>query len=169
MSNGLAGLHFDRPMSSSEALGQAQSARAIDVPVHVENKDLRCPYCHAKVKTKSELKYDLPTLSTLHTLPLTWLTALRARKHKQKHEKPHHCIVPGCLRTEGFSTPNDVDRHVRSCHPELGSKGKYYICTVQHCRSKEKKWPRADNFRQHLKRVHHIHTEQEDIEQYVFK
>lgn len=166
VSNGLAGLQFDRSMSSSEVWRQSGSVHTIDVPVHVESKDLICRHCGNKVKTKSELKYDSPTFSTLC---VTWLISLRARKHQQRHEKPHHCNVPGCLRTEGFSTPNDVDRHMRSCHPELVSTGKYYICTVQNCRAKEKKWPRADNFRQHLKRVHRIQTKQEDIEQYVYR
>lgn len=89
------------------------------------------------------------------------------RKHEQKHTKPYHCEVPDCSRTEGFSTPNDVERHVRSCHPEFGTRGKYYKCTVANCRSKDKKWPRADNFRQHLKRVHQIQQVDDDIEKYV--
>lgn len=92
-----------------------------------------------------------------------------SRKHKQKHEKPHHCDVPGCIRTEGFSTPNDVDRHKRSCHPEQRANGKYYRCIVQGCRKKEKKWPRADNFRQHLKRVHGVQARDDDLEAYVYR
>lgn len=92
-----------------------------------------------------------------------------SRKHKQKHEKPHHCDVPGCTRVEGFSTPNDVDRHKRSCHPETRANGKCYRCIIPTCRKKEKKWPRADNFRQHLKRVHNVIPRDDDLEEYEYK
>lgn len=58
---------------------------------------------------------------------------------------------------------------MRSCHPEMNSKGKSYKCTIANCRSKDKKWPRADNFRQHLKRVHRIQQPgDDDLEQYVY-
>lgn len=94
---------------------------------------------------------------------------LVSRKHEQKHTKPYRCKAPNCPRPEGFSTPNDVERHMRSCHPEISSKGKCYNCTVANCRSKDKKWPRADNFRQHLKRVHGIQPGDDDLEKFVYK
>lgn len=49
------------------------------------------------------------------------------------------------------------------------TKGKSYQCTVANCRSKDKKWPRADNFRQHLKRVHLLKPEDDDLEKYVYR
>lgn len=145
ISSHLAGLQVDRPPFSSEAWAQA-SIQTTPLAFGVHSSSLVCPTCHQKVKTKSELK-----------------------KHKQKHEKPHRCDVPGCSRTEGFSTPNDVDRHKRSCHPEQRANGKCYRCIVPGCRKKEKKWPRADNFRQHLKRVHSVTPGDDDLEDYVYK
>ncbi|KAG8168564.1 hypothetical protein KVR01_001313 [Diaporthe batatas] len=145
ISSHLAGLQVDRTPFSSEAWAQA-SMQTTTLVLAVDSGSLVCPTCHQKVKTKSELK-----------------------KHKQKHEKPHRCDVPGCTRTEGFSTPNDVDRHKRSCHPEQQANGKCYRCIVPGCRKKEKKWPRADNFRQHLKRVHNVIPRDDDLEDYVYK
>ncbi|TVY83104.1 hypothetical protein LSUE1_G002827 [Lachnellula suecica] len=52
---------------------------------------LMCPTCQKPVKTQSELK-----------------------KHDLRHTKPFKCPVRGCLRTEGFSTTNDLDRHTRN-------------------------------------------------------
>lgn len=73
------------------------------------------------------------------------------RKHDAKHRKPHHCDVPGCKRTNGFMTVNDLARHQRSVHQAAGIK---YRCQLESCRTRDKLWPRADNFRQHLSKVH---------------
>lgn len=109
----------------------------------------------------------------LFPLPLqpNAFSLLRAdyRKHRQKHEKPHLCDVPHCTRVGGFSTTNDVERHKRSCHPGYNISGKYYRCTVQGCRHKNKNWPRADNFRSHLKRLHGLLPGEDALEEYVFK
>jgi hypothetical protein len=83
------------------------------------------------------------------------------RKHTRRHEKPFVCREKGCGRTEGFSTSNDLDRHMKSKHAELGC-GKTWQCLVDRCKSNEKRWPRLDNFRSHLKRVHHFHGEKLD-------
>ena len=54
----------------------------------------------------------------------------------------------------GFGTINDLDRHQRSVH---GTNGIKYRCREGTCRTKpEKDWPRSDNFKQHLKRMHSI-------------
>ncbi|KAK2611058.1 hypothetical protein N8I77_004437 [Diaporthe amygdali] len=42
-------------------------------------------------------------------------------------------------------------------------------CPVQDCRKRDKDWPRADDFRQHLKRVHMIWSDDADLEKYVYK
>lgn len=85
--------------------------------------------------------------------PLT--SAHRASsKHKSRHEKPHMCQEPGCSRKLGFGTPNDLLRHQQSVHSADGIK---YRCMEGPCETKPPKdWPRADNFKQHLKRMHRI-------------
>ena len=94
-----------------------------------------CPTCHRDVKTQSEFK-----------------------KHLVRHKKPFKCDVLDCPRTDGFSTTNDLDRYKKSRHPQHYVEPPYvrrYSCTVVGCRSKDKTWHRLDNFRSHLKGVHH--------------
>jgi hypothetical protein len=82
---------------------------------------------------------------------------MKARKHKLRHTKPFVCQITGCKRTEGFSTINDLERHTKSKHPSTdidSSSTKRYQCHVSGCKSRDKTWPRLDNFRSHLKRVH---------------
>ena len=62
------------------------------------------------------------------------------------------CLEPGCNRKTGFTTKNDLDRHKKSIHQIF--IGKSYMCAAPHCPRKDKVWPRADNFRQHIVRLH---------------
>ncbi|KAI2781403.1 hypothetical protein F4815DRAFT_492628 [Daldinia loculata] len=106
-----------------------------------------CETCNKVLKTKSEFK-----------------------KHKQRHDKPFKCTVKGCTRSEGFSTPNDLDRHKRSLHPDEHADGDRYRCQVGPCFNKNKIWPRADNFRAHMKRVHQKELiKDEDLDQYKYR
>ncbi|OHE91189.1 hypothetical protein CORC01_13500 [Colletotrichum orchidophilum] len=112
----------------------------------VDNK-LVCQNCGASCKTKSELN-----------------------KHHQRHRKAFKCEVEGCSRTEGFGTTNDLERHKGSVHPEIFNPSLRYRCHIGSCQTKDKKWPRADNFRQHLKRVHHQNVNSEDdLSDFVFQ
>lgn len=107
----------------------------------------RCETCQKTVKTRSELKY----VALLHS----YGGAEYHRKHHFRHTKPFTCPKPSCSRKEGFSTVNDLDRHTKSKHPgEMQSKT--YRCLVAGCKSQDKIWPRLDNFRSHLKRMHHL-------------
>ncbi|KAK0643112.1 hypothetical protein B0T16DRAFT_177199 [Cercophora newfieldiana] len=113
-------------------------------PANPERISLICPTCKASVKTKAELN-----------------------KHKLRHDKPFHCDVPGCSRKLGFGTQNDLARHQKSVH---GADGIKYRCTEGACKSKQKNWPRADNFKQHLKRVHEIDINPDmDLSWYEYK
>ncbi|ESZ90573.1 hypothetical protein SBOR_9041 [Sclerotinia borealis F-4128] len=116
----------------------------LHLPTSINSPGLFCPTCQKSVKTKSELK-----------------------KHDLRHKKPFVCNYPGCIRTEGFSTTNDLDRHTKSKHPlATTSKAepmKKYRCVVPGCKSKDKAWPRLDNFRSHLKRVHSNYLQPESI------
>ena len=80
------------------------------------------------------------------------------RKHNLRHTKPFVCTVQGCKRVGGFSTSNDLERHTKCKHPLAlaeSASARRFRCLVPGCKSKEKSWPRLDNFRSHLKRVHH--------------
>ncbi|KAL4944357.1 hypothetical protein BDV06DRAFT_187672 [Aspergillus oleicola] len=78
------------------------------------------------------------------------------RKHEARHKKLFKCDEPNCTRKEGFGTINDLARHKKCVHkkePERGPKV-LYMCFGQNCPRSNKKWPRLDNFRQHLARMH---------------
>jgi hypothetical protein len=118
---------------------------------------LICPDCDKVVKTRSELKYEIQALHVK-------LRLSRYRKHDLRHKKPFKCEYPGCTRIEGFSTTNDLERHTKSKHPSAVQgleSTKRYRCCVQGCKSKEKSWPRLDNFKSHLKRMHHFDAEEQ--------
>jgi hypothetical protein len=103
-----------------------------------------CQFCKKSVKTKSEMK-----------------------KHLARHTKPHVCDEPDCTRSaEGFSTQNDLERHRQSVHKAGGIK---YRCPLGDCAGKVKDWPRADNFRQHLKKVHKVNVENnaDELKMYI--
>jgi hypothetical protein len=71
-----------------------------------------------------------------------------------KHDKPFKCLEPNCKRgDQGFTTINDLDRHKKSVH-RIGMDKKSYRCAAAKCMKKEKIWPRLDNFKQHVSRMH---------------
>jgi hypothetical protein len=106
----------------------------------------------------------MPPVLSLRRPSLTW----RLSKHKLRHEKPFRCDVPNCPRKGlGFGTQNDLARHQQSVHRADGIK---YRCSEGACKTKQKHWPRADNFKQHLKRVHNITIEPDaDLSDYEIR
>ena len=110
---------------------------------------LKCPYCPEVPKCRSEYKYASRPSQRLND-------ADENRKHVTRHEKPHKCDFPGCQRKEGFTSANDLDRHKKSKHnltPTHGSD-RSYKCASEQCKKKFKIWPRLDNFRQHVIKIH---------------
>jgi hypothetical protein len=73
----------------------------------------------------------------------------------RKHEKPFKCDAPGCTRKTGFTTINDLNRHSKSVHEGgIDGKTKSFKCAAKSCRTPNKVWPRLDNFKQHVTRLH---------------
>ncbi|WPH00937.1 Hypothetical protein R9X50_00377100 [Acrodontium crateriforme] len=82
-----------------------------------------------------------------------------AHKHQLQHKKPYKCSEVNCSRSEGFATPNDLQRHQISVHrskPVLGTQSGYICvaCPQPPAGIPAKYWPRRDNFRAHIKRKH---------------
>ncbi|OBT71389.1 hypothetical protein VF21_09488 [Pseudogymnoascus sp. 05NY08] len=104
---------------------------------------LHCPTCNKAVKTPSVL-----------------------RKHYQRHKKPFICPHPGCPgsgRGQGFGTTNDLDRHIRSKHPEGEVSGRpiqVFSCHFSECQEKGRKFTRSDNFGVHLDRCHGMNKDE---------
>lgn len=72
-----------------------------------------------------------------------------------KHVKSFVCTEIGCKRDgKGFSTVNDLDRHKKSVHRIGVANSKSYRCVAAGCQHKHKVWPRLDNFKQHIERMH---------------
>lgn len=81
-----------------------------------------------------------------------------------RHSKPNLCLFPNCRRGgQGFTTTNDLDRHKKSVHG-IGKNINSYRCSgSEACRTKGKIWPRLDNFKQHIHRMHKDEDEQDLI------
>ncbi|KAJ4992111.1 hypothetical protein SVAN01_02432 [Stagonosporopsis vannaccii] len=77
------------------------------------------------------------------------------RRHMLKHEKTFICYERDCKRAgKGFSTVNDLDRHRKSVHKIGIENSRSYQCASTGCSNRTKIWPRLDNFKQHLERMH---------------
>ncbi|KAF2462997.1 uncharacterized protein BDR25DRAFT_116972 [Lindgomyces ingoldianus] len=108
-------------------------------------KEFKCPQCQEISKCKSDHK-----------------------KHMLKHDKPFKCDIPRCRRgNKGFTTVNDLNRHKKSVHG-IGALQNSYRCASETCRNKEKIWPRLDNFKQHIHRMHSEEDETDLIRRSVF-
>ncbi|KAF2773316.1 hypothetical protein EJ03DRAFT_323815 [Teratosphaeria nubilosa] len=80
-------------------------------------------------------------------------------KHRLQHDRPFRCDVATCTRTDGFATPNDLDRHRTSVHGTRARIGRATGHICQACPppapgTRPKFWPRRDNFKAHIKRRH---------------
>jgi hypothetical protein len=85
------------------------------------------------------------------------------------HEKPYHCTYLGCNYTNGFTTKNDLDRHLKSKHlGGIDNKSKSWQCQGNGCKNPTKIWPRFDNFKQHVTKMHPEEDTTELIKKYEF-
>lgn len=76
------------------------------------------------------------------------------KKHMLRHLKPYKCEEPNCKRDgEGFTTSNDLERHKKSVH-RIGLRAGSFQCASKKCKNPHKIWPRLDNFKQHIERMH---------------
>ena len=121
----------------------------------------KCSYCGHLLKGVSEAR------SVLQLVQATRYKLIYShRKHLLRHEKSHKCDLPNCPRGKlGFGTINDLERHKKSKHgirPRHGAT-KSYRCASRRCKMSSKLWPRLDNFKQHVKRVHKSENMQELI------
>ncbi|KAF4991208.1 hypothetical protein FGRMN_7970 [Fusarium graminum] len=92
------------------------------------------------------------------------------RKHELKHSLPWHCNVSGCARDKGFTSKNDLDRHKRTVHGDRTVSGRTFVCNIGVCAKKSKCWPRADNFRSHLHRIHSkTYSANDDLSEYIYR
>lgn len=77
-------------------------------------------------------------------------THLRSRSSRKDQIYP----CPNCDDAKFFKTKNDLDRHRKTLHNILVKGDKIYRCQIANCGSIGKIWPRYDNFKQHVTRMH---------------
>ncbi|KLU87651.1 hypothetical protein MAPG_06646 [Magnaporthiopsis poae ATCC 64411] len=78
---------------------------------------------------------------------------------------PYICHDPNCTRTRGFKSKARLEFHIRSRHPN-SHPSPCYKCHLGDCARGNKLWPREDNFRQHLRRKHHLNGT-ENIDEFI--
>ncbi|KAF2682432.1 hypothetical protein K458DRAFT_405700 [Lentithecium fluviatile CBS 122367] len=107
--------------------------------------------------TQSKTTYQCSKCKEVSKCPSDYKCVPRVSwKHMLKHDKPHVCDHPGCRRAisgKGFTTINDLQRHKKSVH-RIGVQKDSYQCASENCRNRGKIWPRLDNFKQHISRMH---------------
>ena len=130
--------------ASDTTMGDSSEATRKDQ--HRAKRTYPCPECGELLKCNSEFKYNIQIFANSRLL-------IENRKHMLKHTKPFKCEVPGCKRTEGFATVNDLERHKKSLHG-IDIDRYSYQCVIEDCRDRAKIWPRVDNFRQHVEHLH---------------
>ncbi|KAF2750559.1 hypothetical protein M011DRAFT_464352 [Sporormia fimetaria CBS 119925] len=128
-----------------EAHGPTPSVYSNGSTTRSNGKALRCPQCGDISKCNSDFK-----------------------KHMSRHEKKYKCDIRPCRRGgKGFTTQNDLDRHKKSVHG-IGALTNSYKCASEACRTKGKLWPRLDNFKQHIHRMHKDEDELDIIQRSIF-
>ncbi|MCJ1267727.1 hypothetical protein MMC22_007613 [Lobaria immixta] len=73
-------------------------------------------------------------------------------KHVKTHTRTFRCEIPDCP-SSGFYRLRDLNRHVSSCHKNVGQDTKFY-CTIQDCAYATKGFPRKDNCKRHIREQH---------------
>ncbi|KAF3049085.1 hypothetical protein E8E11_005390 [Didymella keratinophila] len=107
------------------------------------------------MQTKTMNVHSTPTVGAVDLGNQFHVRNRVAIKHMRKHVKSFVCTEEGCKRGgKGFSTTNDLDRHKKSVHGIGVANSKSYRCAADVCQNKNKVWPRLDNFKQHVDRMH---------------
>ena len=116
--------------------------------------DLYCPTCGWRSHTSADMRQVLAEFPAGKWYVFT----NRDRKHELRHTKPYVCLVPGCLRKEGFTTAYGLRRHDKLVHSK-------YCCSIGTC----KLLTSPDNFRRHLWRAHELDYRANSAELEKFK
>lgn len=74
----------------------------------------------------------------------------RPPRNQERKHACEHCL-PG---EKVFKTVNDLDRHLKTVHGIIKPGERVWQCCVSGCTVATKVWPRLDNFKQHVDRMH---------------
>lgn len=88
--------------------------------------------------------------------------------HTSSNNRAYQCDFPGCAHERGFATQTDLNRHQKGVHGVYQSNDSVsYRCQGKDCNNGDKIWPRRDNFRGHLARIHPNEDIDELTERYI--
>ncbi|CAO2652118.1 Nn.00g004010.m01.CDS01 [Neocucurbitaria sp. VM-36] len=94
-------------------------------------------------------------LQSVIVLQLLRVELTFSRNHMLKHTKLFKCDVVGCRRADlGFSTADDLERHVQNVHRTGGITWTHYQCMVEDCTNRNKVWPQLSTFKKHIMEMH---------------
>ncbi|RYP91693.1 hypothetical protein DL770_002218 [Monosporascus sp. CRB-9-2] len=116
------------------------------VPPTVIQRDVSptaAPQTQLNVRMEREVPLQLASASSGRTFNLR--SGLRA--HMNRHEKPFMCDI--CRQR--FGSKKELQRHESSKH----SDDKPFVCTWPQCKRSRQGWAREDNYRRHVRTVHH--------------
>lgn len=156
--------------------------RKVDEPVHLKEErpgsaphernaktlDLKPPSAPpSAVKRKLEVEHAENAIALPHRCSKcdsSFKTPAELKKHFARHEPQYFCNIPGCSRgRDGFTTKNDLDRHRKTMHKILSPNDRFWKCFYPDCAKTEKVWPRLDNFKAHIVRMHGAQYVQENV------
>ena len=107
------------------------------------------------------------SMSLVKSILASSCVKFESSKHMRMHNKPFRCDHPGCTYVNGFTTRNDLDRHFKSKHlGGIDNKSKSWQCVGKGCKNPTKIWPRFDNFKQHVTKMHPNEDAKELIAKY---
>ncbi|KAF1840143.1 kinase-like protein [Cucurbitaria berberidis CBS 394.84] len=103
-----------------------------------------------------------PTVDSSHRLPCLhancpdmFTSQTKLQTHMLRHTTLFTCRVVGCRRTDfGFSTADDLERHMNNVHRTGGMTWTHYQCIVEDCANRNKIWPQLSSFKKHIIEVH---------------
>lgn len=81
----------------------------------------------------------------------------KLKHHQRYHTKDHKCTYPGCGK--GFGTKTHLQRHINDRH----EKKKKFHCAIPGCdysRQGGKGFPRKDNWKRHMTKIHGLDQKQ---------
>lgn len=160
----------------------ASAQRKIEEPVHLKEErpssaphernpktlDLKPPSAPpSAIKRKLEAEHAENVVALPHRCSKcdsSFKTPAELKKHFARHEPQYFCNIPGCSRgRDGFTTKNDLDRHRKTMHKILSPNDRFWKCFYPDCAKTEKVWPRLDNFKAHIVRMHGTEYVQENV------
>lgn len=140
----------------SESIGQTTDEKLSPITVDLRTTlDLKPPMGNLKRKVEIDHAPETQLPHSCTKCDASFKTPAELKKHFARHEPQYFCHILGCSRgRDGFTTKNDLDRHRKTMHKIVGQNDRFWKCFYRACAKTDKVWPRLDNFKAHIIRMH---------------